>query len=130
MSVPSKRLCTRVACEVGWVLLPLPLPLPLPPSLLLPLFVVALGAVEGAAEDASEPTLVDTMERGESTCQRDREHRPGIRLRMRGHLQRVLLQLERLLGGLTVVWGVLGRSRRGAFGSFAVFLLEFLYDFI
>jgi len=62
VSTPSKRLCTRVACEVevGW---PLLLPLPLP------LFVVVVGEVEGVAEDAREPTLLDTVNRGEGTGQ-------------------------------------------------------------
>ena len=68
MSIPSKRLWTRVACEVGW---PLLLLLPVP----LPLLLVVLGVVEGVAEDAREPTLLDTVNReGDGTCQHDREH--------------------------------------------------------
>ena len=40
------------------------------------LFDVVLGVVEGVAEDAREPTLLDTVNRdGDGTCQRDREHR-------------------------------------------------------
>ena len=62
VSIPSKRLCTRVAWEVGR---------PLLLSLPLPLFVVVLGAVGGVAEDAREPTLLDTVNRGDGTCQRD-----------------------------------------------------------
>ncbi len=71
MSIPSKRLCTRVACEVGWPLLLLLLLLPVPLSL----FDVVLGVVEGVAEDAREPTLLDTVNREwDGRCQRDREH--------------------------------------------------------
>lgn len=62
VSIPSKRLCTRVACEVGWPLLLLLLPLPLPPIPLW-LFVVVLGEAEGVAEDARDPTLLDTVNR-------------------------------------------------------------------
>ena len=45
---------------MGWPLLLLPLLLPPTP---LWLFVVVLGVVEGAAEDAREPTLLDTVNR-------------------------------------------------------------------
>lgn len=113
VSIPSKRLCTRVACEVGR---PLLLPLPLP------LFVVVLGAVGGVAEDAREPTLLDTVNRGDGTCQRD-------------HCGRALSSDTFYgwcidLAKLTVILRVLGGSRRGTNGIFAVFLLEFLDDFI